>query len=165
MEAIIRNAEETYQQGMGELRYGRPREALGMFRRAITISSEATEPTKRRARYLSYCGICVFNTGGPLAEAYTLCRRAVEIDGTDPNLWRNLARVAGAAGRQGQAYRALSHALGVNPDHRGVLRDLRRLGLRRSPVLFFLSRANPFNVVLGRIRSWRAPAEARRSTK
>jgi len=160
MESIIRNAEETYQQGMGELRYGRTGKALGSFRRAITISSEATEPTKRRARYLSYCGLCVYRTGGPMTEAYSLCRRAVKIDNRNPDLWRNLARVAGAAGRQGQAHRALSHALTVNPDHRGVLQDLRALGMRRSPVLYFLPRANPLNVVLGKIRSSMSNSEA-----
>ena len=160
MEAIIRNAEESYQQGMGELRYGRPRKALGMFRRAITISSEATEPTKLRARYLSYCGICVYRTGGPLTEAYSLCRRAVEIDNKNPSLWRNIARVANVAGRQGQAHRALSHALSMSPGHRGVLDDLRKLGLRRSPMLDFLTRANPLNVMLGKIRTLMAPPDA-----
>jgi tetratricopeptide (TPR) repeat protein len=160
MEAIIRNAEETYQQGMGELRYGRPRKALGMFRRAIAISSEATEPTKRRARYLSYCGICLYHTKGPVSEAYGLCRRAVGIDGTNPGLWRNLALIANAAGRPGQAHRALSFALRMNPTHRGVLRDLRKLGVRSSPVIGFLARASPVNVVLGRLRSAVSAPEA-----
>lgn len=153
MEAIIRNAEESYQQGLGELRYGRPGRALPLFRKAITISSEAAESDKARARYLSFCGVCVYRTGGRLSEAYSLCKRAVELDTNNAGLWRNLAKIAQAAGRQGQAHRALRHALGLglSPGHLGILQDLRKLGFRRKPVLHFLSRSNPFNVLCGRI--------------
>ena len=159
MDAIVRKAEEVYELGMEQLRYGKPRSALLLFQRAITISDETTASPKRQARYLSYSGICIFRTGGPLQEAYRLCNRAVRIDSESPALWRNLARVATAAGHQGQAHHALNHALGMNPGHTGILRDLRKLGTRRTPVLPFLARANPLNVTLGKLRAWMHTAE------
>jgi len=153
MEAIIRNAEASYHDGMRELRYGRPTAALEMFKRAITISGEATLQVKRRARYFSYCGLCLHHAGGSAREVLRLCRRAVKLDPGHPALWRNLAYVANITGRRSQAYSALDRAITINPGHPGVLGDLRKLGVRRRPVLFFLPRSNPINVMLGRIRA------------
>jgi len=153
MDVITRNAEELYQRGVSELRYGRATCALLLFRRAVTISREAAQPNRRVARYLSYSGICLHRSGGLAQDALRLCQEAVGIDGNRPSLWRNLASVAVAAGRPGLAHHALNRALAVSPGHRGVATDLRKLGIRRRPVLPFLDRSNTVNVVLGRIRA------------
>jgi len=153
MDVITRNAEELYQRGVSELRYGRAMCALLLFRRAVTISREAERPGRRIARYLSYCGISLYRSGGPVVDAVRLCQEAVAIDPGRPSLWRNLAHVAVAAGRTGHAHHALSRAQAVSPGHQGVATDLQKLGVRRQPVLPFLMRSNPVNVVLGRLRA------------
>jgi len=154
MNAIIRSAEESFQNGMLELRYGRPTRALQQFRAAISVASETTSHAKHRAKYFSYYGICLHRTGGSIREVLRVCRKAVTIDPNQPVLWRNLAYVANAAGCPGQAYTALSRAHSLNPGHQGVLGELLDLGVRRRPVLFFLSRTNPINARLGKIRAW-----------
>ena len=58
-----------------------------------------------------------------------------------------------ALGRRGYAYRALSRARRLAPHDAVIAHDLERLGQRRLPVLSFLSRAHPINVVLGRMRA------------
>jgi len=153
MDVITRNAEELYQRGVSELRYGRATCALLLFRRAVTISREAEQPPRRLAQYLSYCGIGLYHSGGLAIDALRLCQEAVAINPGRSSLWRNLAHVAVAAGRNGLAHHALSRARTVSPGHQGVETDLQKLGVRRRPVLPFLTRSNPVNVVLGRIRA------------
>lgn len=84
-----------------------------------------------------------------LREALRCCRRAVELEGSHPEMWLALSRVAERAGRRGEAYSALSQGLTRHPGHRGIQRELRRMGLRRSPVIGVLPRSHAINVLLG----------------
>ena len=70
-----------------------------------------------------------------------------------PDVWLNLSRVAAMARRRGEAHRALCQGLERHPGHNGLARELRRMGVRRQPVLGFLPRSHPINVKLGRLRT------------
>jgi hypothetical protein len=48
--------------------------------------------------------------------------------------------------------RALGEGLKIEPDNPQLLDLQGEIGLRRHPVLPFLARSNPLNLVLGRIR-------------
>jgi hypothetical protein len=53
--------------------------------------------------------------------------------------------------RRREAYGAFLKGLSVQRNHQGILRELAKMGWRRRPVLPFLARGNPLNVLLGRM--------------
>jgi hypothetical protein len=59
------------------------------------------------------------------------------------------------AGRRKDAHQAFMRGLSIQADHQGIIRALKDMGVRRRPVIPFLSRDNPLNVYLGRVRARR----------
>ena len=125
------------------------REALAYFGGAIEIESRS-RPKRIQARYLSYYGLCLATTGGDQHEAIRRCRQAAKIEGYRPDVCWNLGRVLFVAGRRRDAYKALQRGLRMQPGHPGIVRDLKRMGIRRRPVIPFLHRRSRVNVFLGR---------------
>ncbi len=153
---LDQRAETSFERGLEELRFRSARDALPFFRAAMELDRR-----KAQARYVSYYGLCLSFSEGQTHEAIQRCRRAAEMESYRPELWWNLGRVALSAGRRGEAHRAFHRGLAVHPGHSGIVRELRRMGLRRAPVLPFLARGNPINVLLGRLRA--APHQSGRA--
>jgi len=153
-------ADDRFQQGMRRLARGRARDALPFIVEAMRIQQEADGTGFSRATYLSYHGLCLCLTRNRVHEGLRDCRLAGEMDPCNPAIWWNLGRVALMLGRRGEAHRAFRKGLRVQAGHSGITRDLEKMGLRRPPVLTFLSRGNPINKLLGRIRHMRAPSPA-----
>ena len=111
-------------------------------------------------------GLVLGLTRNEIREALRFCREAVSLESYNPDLRCNLGRVLLRAGRRREAYQSFQRGLRLQADHPGLVRAVRRLGIRRRPVLPFLSRSNLINVFLGRIRAPRGraqrPALARR---
>lgn len=151
---IHKQAEESYRQGAMLLEAGQPREALPFFKAAIDMSTEHDlAPSRRTARYVSFYGLCLFRTRSSLRDALNSCRSASQLNPVDPDVWCNLGRVAAAAGRRAEAYRAWRHGLELDSTHGELIRELRRFGIRRRPPLTFLGRSHPLNVALGKVRA------------
>jgi hypothetical protein len=85
-------------------------------------------------------------------EGLKLCRHAVKIEFFQPENYLNLARTCILAGERGPAVRALKDGLKIDPRSEEMLTLQRELGVRRGPVLSFLSRDNPVNRTLGWLR-------------
>lgn len=150
---LLQSAEASYRGGMELLEQGRVRDALGFFSGALEIQRTASGDGPGEPRYLSYYGLCLGITRGDMRAALDCCRSAARSEPYNGNAWWNLGRVALIAGRRGEAYRALHKGLEAIPGHTGILRDLRRLGVRRPPVLSVVGRSHPLNAVLGRLRA------------
>jgi len=146
-------AESTYRRGRDLLDRGRPRDAVAFFRAAMDLDGQISKSDHGQARYLSYYGLCLAHNRGSIHEAMRCCRRAADMEGYRTDVWWNLGRVALAAGRRREALRAFHSGLLVHPGHPGFATELRRMGVRRPPVLSFLPRKNPINVFLGRLRT------------
>jgi tetratricopeptide (TPR) repeat protein len=82
----------------------------------------------------------------------SLCDQALRTAPSDPELLLNLARVHLALGQRERAVRAVRRGLEAQPAHPALLDARDALGTRRDPVVPFLSRANPLNRLLGRLR-------------
>lgn len=145
------SAEESFLRGLQAFEDGRRKEAMALFEAAIELERRLGR-SRPQARYLSYYGVCLALENNDLREALRFCREAVTIEGYSADLRANLGRVLMRAGRRKEAYVNFVKGLRVEPRHPVILRSMRQLGVRRRPVLPFLSRANPLNVVLGRIR-------------
>ncbi len=148
---IIDRAEECFRRGMALLSIGRRDEALASFSAALHEQRVCSE--QKEARYISYYGYCLALMQIDRHESLRLCREAVSIEDYRPNLWWNLGRVALMVGHRGEAHRAFRRGLSLDPTHDGLRKDLRRMGIRRPPVLSFVPRNHGLNVFLGKLRA------------
>lgn len=81
-----------------------------------------------------------------------LVDEALRAAGPDPLLMLNSARVHLALAQRERAARVVTRGLELFPDDPRLLAARQAMGTRRPPVIPFLSRSNPVNRVLGRIR-------------
>jgi tetratricopeptide (TPR) repeat protein len=81
-----------------------------------------------------------------------LVDEALRAAGPDPELLLNSARVHLALNQRERAARAVTRGLELWPEDACLLAARAAMGTRRTPVIPFLSRSNPLNKVLGRLR-------------
>jgi tetratricopeptide (TPR) repeat protein len=146
-------AEEQYRRGRDLLAAGQFAEALEHFRTAHNL--ERANP-----RYRSFYGLGLALVERRFDRALELCRSAAKEEFFNPELYHNLAQVHLAFGFKAEAIRYLRRGLMIDPGNGDMIRELRDLGQRRSPVLTFLPRRHPMNRLLGQLRRiWvRTPA-------
>ena len=162
---LSHRAEESFRKGMEAMTQGKGVHALALFEAAIEIERRrgAKNP---QARYLSYYGLCLGLEGNRVREGLQFCREAIDLEFYIADLYLNLGRVLLTAEMRRSAYDAFAKGCRVQPGHTGLARELRRLGLRRRPVIGWLARRNPLNVVLGRITTprFQRPQDDQRPT-
>jgi len=105
----------------------------------------------RHLRAMSWYGVTLVLVERNSALGASLCEQAVR-PGPDAELLLNLARVHLALNSRERAVRALQRGLQVAPGDPMLLAAQAAMGTRRGPVLALLSRDNPLNRLLGRLR-------------
>jgi Flp pilus assembly protein TadD len=81
-----------------------------------------------------------------------LCDQALRVEGPEPELLLNQARVHLALKQRERSVRAILRGLELWPDDPRFVAAKHAIGVRQPPVVTFLSRNNPLNRVLGRLR-------------
>jgi tetratricopeptide (TPR) repeat protein len=104
----------------------------------------------------SYLGYGVAKYQGQVREGVKLCDHAIKVEYYEAENHWNLSRVYVIAGDRLAAFHAISRGLKLNPDHAGLLATQTEIGVRKPPVLKFLSRDHPINVYLGKWRHARS---------
>ena len=149
---LVRVAEESFDKGLTAMDKGHQDEALAFFEAAIALEHKFGAG-KPQPRYLSHYGMCLGLLGRRKYEGVRFCREAVAMEGYNPDLLWNLGRALLVANRRGEAHGALIKGLRLQRDHRGIILELKNMGVRRKPFLRILGRNNPVNIFLGRLRS------------
>jgi Flp pilus assembly protein TadD len=121
-------------------RYG---DALHHFREAVLLEPQSLG-------YLSYQGVALAHAERKFSDAEQLCRRAIESEYHRPEHYFNLGEVHLLAGRRAEAVKCFNQALSWNPAFEAAQDALRKLGIRKPPVLPILPRNHPVNVILGK---------------
>jgi len=123
---------------------------MARFEAAIEIERRrgADHP---QPRYLSFYGLCLALERNEIHEALRYCREAVTLESFNADMRHNLGQVLLRAGRRREAYRCLARGLTLDPGHSGIKSLIKKMGLRRRPMIPFLDRANPLNVLFGRL--------------
>jgi len=134
-----------FKQGLTLLRDEYALKALPHMRRALELD-------KNNPYYMSYLGVVLARSEQKWGEAERLCDAAVRIKRNQAQLYLNLADVYKEAGRTEEAIEALQAGLKYARRDVRLTIALNRLIPRRTPVFSFLSRRNPFNRSLGRLR-------------
>ncbi|MCH9650174.1 MAG: hypothetical protein K0U98_18195 [Deltaproteobacteria bacterium] len=129
---------EKWERGMGAL---------------MTVADRKQDHDILPGLYYSYLGYCLARFEKRLDEGLELCRHGVKIQLHEVENLYNLARTCMLAGDRQGAVKALEEGLFLNPDFGPLIHLRKEMGLRRDPVLRILSRSNPLNQILGRIRS------------
>lgn len=107
---------------------------------------------QRTPEHLSLYALAFAQATGNVKIAIAWCQEAVKKEPRNSNHFLRLGTVYLAAGRKKEAVRTLHLGLrvGKNP---AITKLLQTLGQRERPVLPFLSRGNPLNKYLGKVRS------------
>jgi Flp pilus assembly protein TadD len=121
------------------------------YERAESLLAEAIKIVPDNARYLSYYGLCI-GMLGRAGEGENLCARALKLDPSSPIACVNLGRLRLMLGNRKEAHELFSRAYAMDNMQSAAALELSAMGVRRQPVIPFLSRDNPLNLLLGRFR-------------
>lgn len=147
---LVPSAEERFRRGLEAFHAGRKREALALFETAIELERRSGKK-RPQARYLSYYGLCLALEENRVRDGIEICRQALPLESYNADLHLNMARALLVAGRRREAHEQLLRGAGLAPGHPEIYRALHTMGLRRRPPIPFLNRANPLNVLLGKL--------------
>lgn len=128
--------------------------------RDVEAAHQAFERAHRRdtgdPAIMSWYGLTLVLVEKNWTLGLTLCEQALRTAGPEPELLLNQARAHLALNQRERAVRSILRGLELWPDDPRLVAARIALGTRSPPVLGFLSRRNPLNRVLGRIRyRWR----------
>lgn len=140
---------EAFRRGVLASRAERWREALGLLTR---VAQRAEARGNLPGLFYSCLGVAMARVEGRRHEGMELCRYAVQVQPDEPDNHYHLALVYLMVGRRKPAVNEIFRGLELAPENPRLGALQRRLGIRRPPVVPFLGRANPVNVVLGQVR-------------
>lgn len=141
-EAIRQTREENYD------------EAIEVFEGHLSELSEGDLQDKRlAAAAFSYYGVCVAMVRRKYADALKYCNISVKANFMEPEHRINLAQVYLERDDRRKAIENLEAGLRLEPSNRRIHRIFEHIGQRQPPVISFLSRANPINIWLGKLRA------------
>jgi tetratricopeptide (TPR) repeat protein len=112
------------------------------------------------ALLLSYYGCLDAVVNKNFNHGVDLCKTAIEIskeevefdhEGFYPVFYLNLGRAYLAAGAKKDAAAVFKKGLDADPEDPDLLREIKRLGMRKKPVVPFLKRSNPINKYVGKL--------------
>ncbi len=135
-------AEEFFTLGVEALKEGKGGTALEYLEKAVGLA--------RTPRYCSALAFCLAREKRDFKRAISLCKEAIKNDPKNTQHFLYLGRVHLLAGQKRDAIRILQMGLrhSANPE---ISAELARLGVRKPPVIPFLSRDNFLNKYLGKL--------------
>ena len=134
--------QEIFVQGLEFLRKNRLPEASNAFRRAFKQDIE-------NPRYLSYYGLILALQDENFQDGINFCRAAIQRAAYEPEFYLNLCKVFSKAGQRKKALEALLEGLNYDKNNALLRMEMRRLGVRRKPLLQFLPRDHFLNRAIG----------------
>lgn len=118
-------------------------------RERFAAACAASEGDTYWSKYTSYYGLMAVLT--EKKQAIDLCRQAAYREEHDPDVFLALALAERHLGNRMDALAAMRRGLMIAPNHAGLNRLSKVMGVRKRPVIPFLSRSNLLNQCLGRL--------------
>jgi tetratricopeptide (TPR) repeat protein len=145
---------DRIQEAVAWTRSGRYEDAIEVFEAYLAKLSAEGELTDKRfaASAFSYYGLCVAMVKHKYAEALQYCNISLKSNFLDPEHRINLALVYLERDDRKNAVRNLEAGLRLQPSNQRIHKIFAEIGRRRPVAFSFLSRRNPINVWLGRMR-------------
>lgn len=128
----------------------------GRWKEGLAILGKVAESERQGAElmgtFYSYLGYGIARYERRIKEGLALCQHSIKVQFYEPDNYVNLARVYLLKRNRRKAVETLNQALRLNATHHGARALAKEIGWRRRPVLPFLSRQNPLNRWLGKLR-------------
>ena len=134
------NVEQLISRGIRAANSGKTSLALECFEEAVKLRN--TPAT------WSYLAFCLAKERRQFEHAVQLCQEAIRNDPHSAAHYLNLGRVHLLAGRTGDAIHVFRQGL-LYEANAHIEAELRKIGLRKPPVIGFLRRNHPINKYLG----------------
>ncbi|MFQ5778842.1 MAG: tetratricopeptide repeat protein [Terriglobia bacterium] len=136
----------------GEFKVGMMLYRNRSFANSLEKVQRAVELDPKNAHYVSYMGLLVALVQKNYRLAEELCHRALRMNHNEPQLYLNIAEVYLRARNKEDAVEALTVGLQYTKRNLRLTQALRKLGVRRPPVIPFLERKHFLNRHLGKAR-------------
>lgn len=129
-------------------------------KRALRVLSDALQEYPTDPFLLSYYGCLEAVANKNYKVGIDICHEAIEglkkrvpfgEEFFYPVFYLNLGRACLAAGKKEEAVNAFQRGLETDGENKDLLWEVRKLGLRRKPVVPFLRRSNPINRYIGQL--------------
>ena len=141
---------EVIERGIELTRKQKFEQALPLFAGAIPELGASDDGKKLLSSCFSYYGLCIAKVERQYGKAVQCCKISVSKRFRDGDHWANFALVYLEANDRKKAVETILKGLKRDPGNRALAYLQKSLGVRRPPVLSFLSRDNPLNVFLGK---------------
>ncbi len=145
---------DKIQEAVSWTRQGEYDEAIRVFEKYLPVlSSEGDLQDKRlAAASFSYYGVCMAMVKHKYADAIKYCNVSVKSNFLEPEHRINLALVYLERNDRKNAVQNLEAGLRLQPSNKRIHRIFRDIGQRKAVMFAFLSRRNPINQWIGRLR-------------
>ena len=145
---------DKIQEAVSWTRQGEYDEAIGVFEKYLPVlSSEGDLQDKRlAAASFSYYGVCMAMVKHKYADAIKYCNVSVKANFLEPEHRINLALVYLERDDRKNAVQNLEAGLRLQPSNKRIHKIFRDIGQRKAVMFTFLSRTNPINQWIGRLR-------------
>ena len=155
---------------------GNPNKALELVHRALmkheggaevlrTIDSKVLKRPPILPELLSLYGLCIAFAEDRVQKGTMLCKIAVEMDISQPELYVNLGRVYLQAGQKSRAIQTFRKGLSKTGRNNELEQELTKLGVRARQPIPFLPRSNFLNKYIGLYLYRRKRAKALKKLK
>ncbi|MBI5561095.1 MAG: hypothetical protein HY883_07475 [Deltaproteobacteria bacterium] len=122
----------------------------GNFRRALSIFEEdgchRDDPLAT-----SYYALALSVVRKEYEGALSLSIWAAKKEFYNPEIYLNIGKICLLMGRKDLAFRAFKKGLRIDKTHKGIISQLKKLGIRRAPAIPQLPRRHILNKIVGRL--------------
>jgi cytochrome c-type biogenesis protein CcmH/NrfG len=117
---------------------------------AIEEKNDAQSLSGESPDMLSLCGFSLAKDSRQFKKGVALCEKAIALDSQNTDHYLLLGRVHLLAGHKARAIATFRRGLKIRKDNR-LIRELQKIGIRKSPPFASLSRTNIFNIISGKL--------------
>ena len=142
------NSEELFTAGIKLIQEKKYSDALASIKTAIEKGGYENA-NEIPPLYLSYFGLITALAEKKYRNGATICEKAIKREFYNPVFYLNLGRVYVAGGYKLKAIKAFYSGLRIDGNHAGIITELKKMGLRRRPVIPLFTRTHVLNKYLG----------------
>ncbi|MBI3398134.1 MAG: hypothetical protein HY026_02730 [Deltaproteobacteria bacterium] len=100
---------------------------------------------------MSFYALCIAEVEWNYDKAVSLCLMAAQRESYSPEIYLNFGKILLLNGQKTVAVKSFKKGLKFDKMHQGLLHAIKKLGLRRKPIISFLPRHNFINKFLGKL--------------
>ncbi len=145
------NAEDFFEQALKLIKAGKSREAFELLKKLVENAPSSIYEIE--ARYLSYYGYLTGMVAHNYQRGIELCNEAIKREFFHPDFYLNLGRLHLAINNKGMAVKTFYKGLRIDRTNKGLIEEIKKLGVRKKPIFSFLGREHPVNKLVGKIRT------------